>query len=135
MTDMLPSRRWRILVIDDDPSVLRGLMRLILAEGHLVDIELHGRTALERIAGGDSYDLILCDISLPDLDGPGLYEEVEGRWPHLVSRFIFMTGDATRHVEGRRAFFERTRVPVVLKPFGREDLLRAIRAVGSGDVE
>jgi CheY-like chemotaxis protein len=127
---MLPSARWRILVVDDDPSVLRGIQRLIFAEEHLAVTAPQGRIALELITGGD-YDLILCDINMPDFDGPSLYDEVERRWPHLAARFIFITGDANRHVEGRRAFFERTRVPVMLKPFGREDLLRAISTVSS----
>jgi DNA-binding response OmpR family regulator len=127
MQGMLPSTaRWRILVIDDDPGVRQALARLIAAEGHLATTMPNAGTALEAIAGGD-YDLIVCDVMLPDLDGPALYEAVKRRWPHLVARFVFMTGAPA---ESRRVFFRREGVPVILKPFGREELLAAARLVG-----
>lgn len=47
---------------------------------------------LQAIREG-SYDVILCDVRMPGLDGLGLYRELEQHYPHLLSRMIFLTGD------------------------------------------
>jgi CheY-like chemotaxis protein len=57
MAAMLPSSRLRILVVDDDRRVLRGLQRSIVSEGHLAVTAQEGRSALEMIAGGD-YEIL-----------------------------------------------------------------------------
>jgi CheY-like chemotaxis protein len=116
----LPAQ-WRILVIDDNGHVLRAVSRLIAAEGHLGFTATNGRVALEML-GQAEYELILCDIMMPELDGVAFYEEVEHRWPHLVSRIVFMSGDVEQQRYRRRAFFARTRVSVIPKPFGLHEL-------------
>jgi CheY-like chemotaxis protein len=123
---MTPPAPWRILVIDDDGHVLRAMSRLIAAEGHLGFTATNGGVALAMLAEAE-YDLILCDIMMPELDGVAFYEEVEQRWPHLVCRIVFMTGDLEQQQRYRRAFFARARVPVVPKPFGLHELAWAMR--------
>ncbi|MBI1958577.1 MAG: hypothetical protein HYS36_05035, partial [Candidatus Rokubacteria bacterium] len=58
---------------------------------------------------------ILSDIKMPELDGPGLYRELERRHPDLASRVIFLTGD--RLAPGTAEFLGRTGAPVLTKPF------------------
>jgi len=122
---MTPPVPWRILVIDDDGHVLRAMNRLIAAEGHRGFTATNGHVALAMLAEAE-YDFILCDIRMPELDGFAFYEEVEHRWPHLVGRIVFMSGDVEQQ-RYRRAFFARTRVPVVPKPFGPHELFSAMQ--------
>ena len=68
----------------------------------------NGAEGLAAVEMG-SYDVILCDMRMPHLDGPGFYRELERRHPHLVSRVIFLTGDVlSPEVE---AFFARVTCP------------------------
>jgi len=78
------------------------------------------REMLER----DRHDLIICDIRMPGLDGPGLYREVTRRWPAARPRFIFMTGDVLG-AETRR-FLEETGAPCLSKPFVLDDVRRIV---------
>ena len=115
----------RVLVVDDDAEMLSLLADLIAAEGHMADAAPNGKVALERLAAHE-YDLILCDIRMPELDGPGLYEELERRAPHLLGRFIFIAADAEGQRARLRRFLDRTGVPVIAKPFTRDAILRAL---------
>jgi two-component system NtrC family sensor kinase len=85
-----------------------------------------GIAALEKLAERP-YDVILSDLRMPELDGPGLYREVERRYPQFVSRFAFLTGDALG--DETRAFLEAVRVPHLGKPFSAEDVVRVLRHV------
>jgi two-component system NtrC family sensor kinase len=80
--------------------------------------------ALERLKAR-VYDLILSDLRMPELDGPGLYREAGRLDPALQRRFIFLTGD-TLSPEARE-FLEETRVPSLVKPFTVEDVRRIVR--------
>jgi len=85
------TRRALILVVDDEPLVA-GLMADVLAtEGHEVDMARNGREALEKIAAR-SYDLIVSDLRMPELDGVGLYRELERGRPTFLGRLLFVSG-------------------------------------------
>ena len=84
---------------------------------------LKGLAALEERA----YAVILCDMRMPDLDGPGFYRELERRHPHLVSRVIFLTGDVLS--PDAQAFFTQVDRPQVVKPFNAREIRRVIRQV------
>ena len=60
-----------MLVVDDEPRVREVLVTLISLDDHLVDTAGDGRDALDKIAAHE-YDVILCDLAMPELDGPGL---------------------------------------------------------------
>ena len=73
------------------------------------------------------YDVILSDLRMPELDGPGLYRELAGRHPKLLRRIIFLTGDSlSTQVQ---VFLQQTQVPSVDKPFTFEGLRRVIHQV------
>ena len=73
----------------------------------------------------DEYDLILSDVRMPTLDGPGLYREIERRHPRLLSRLVFVTGNA---LSGESAeFFERTGARYLRKPFVMAEIRRVIQ--------
>lgn len=119
-----PIRNKRILVVDDEPDVARVLEDVLSADGHQVEMAENGAVALDKLRAG-TYDLILSDLRMPKLDGPGLYQEVERRHPEILGRFIFLTGDTLgRETTG---FLERTGAPSLSKPFSPEEVRRLIQ--------
>ena len=82
--------------------------------------------ALDRLRER-TYDLILTDLRMPDLDGPSLYREVARCHPDLVRRVVFLTGDVLS--PEATAFLEQAGAPTVGKPFALEELRGAIQRV------
>jgi signal transduction histidine kinase/ActR/RegA family two-component response regulator len=115
-----------ILLIDDEASVQRALRRLLQRSGHDITTAANGQEGLAALEAR-SYEVILCDMRMPDLDGPGFYRELEQRHAHLVSRVIFLTGD-TLSPEAQ-AFFAQVDRPRLLKPFKAQDVRRVIQQV------
>jgi PAS domain S-box-containing protein len=116
-------RRRRVLVIDDDQLVARSLARLM---GDTHDVRVLTRPGeAAALVQTEPFDVVLCDVMMPGLDGPALY----ARLPEAVrARFIFITGGAfTAEAE---AFLAQQSNPVLRKPFDREQLLRLVDAVG-----
>ena len=114
-----------ILIVDDEPSVIRGLTRLLRRDGHTVDTAPNGRLALAMLQER-TYDLILSDLRMPELDGSGLYRALE-QSPELQQRFVFLTGDTVSHET--MAFFEQTGVRWLTKPFRAADVRRTIQQI------
>jgi CheY-like chemotaxis protein len=113
------TRRIRILVVDDEPLVARLIAETLEFEGYEVDTANNGREALEKIATG-SYDAILSDLRMPELDGVGLYREIERQQPALLQRLAFVSG--TMESPEYASLFEGSRAPVLSKPFAVTDL-------------
>ncbi len=113
--ETLPRRhRWgRILVVDDEPEVGQLLIDILERDGHRVDRASSGREALSRLSDGE-VDLILCDLRMPDLDGPALYRELAAQRPELLGRLVFMTGDTLGG--DMTGFLTETGVRVLEKP-------------------
>ena len=118
-----------ILVVDDEPAITRMLKNLLSADGHHVETAANGALALEKLRARP-YDLILSDIKMPELDGPGLYREVERRHPEARHRIIFLTGDALG--PQTKAFLEETGVPYLNKPVTVEEIRRMVQQAFSG---
>ena len=118
------TRRALILVVDDEPLVAGLMADVLVTEGHEVDIAKNGREALEKIAAR-SYDLIVSDLRMPELDGVGLYRELERRRPTLLGRLLFVSG--TTEPPEYASFLEATHAPVLSKPFRLEDLRRFVQ--------
>ena len=116
----------RILVVDDERLVLQLLGEMLGADHHTVDTVADGTQALEQLRRA-SYDLILSDVRMPYLDGPGLYRALERRRPELCRRFVLMTGDVLS--AEIQTFLEQTGVPGLSKPFDRSEVRRVIQLV------
>jgi two-component system NtrC family sensor kinase len=82
-----------ILVVDDEAVIATMLADMLSADGHVVHTAPNGRVALQKLTE-QRYDLVLSDVRMPELDGPGLWRELERTQPALLRRFIFLTGDA-----------------------------------------
>jgi PAS domain S-box-containing protein len=114
-TSLLPPARPRLLVIDDEPVLTRILQRGLAKEFDVVTVN-RGRDALAALAPGrEPFDLILCDLMMPEFSGQDVYEEVTRQSPELARRFVFMTGGA--FTPRSRQFLESVQAPVLDKPF------------------
>ena len=128
----------RVLVVEDHPDIADVLAHIVALDGHTVAIAPNGRVALEKL-GADDYDVILCDVNMPILDGPGLYEALERNRPDLLDRFVLVAELMLDPLAARvEDFVARTAVPIIGKPFNRVQLQRMIERVCAGrgeDVE
>jgi CheY-like chemotaxis protein len=102
----------RILVVDDDPLVLRSLAKLFNLE-HDVSAASSGSKALERIRSGETFDVILCDVLMPGMSGIELHAELERLNPKLADAVVFITGGGSREIE---EFLQRSGRPFMHKP-------------------
>ena len=89
---MAPHTPRSILVIDDEPSIVHALRRLLQRDGYVVETAGNGRYALAALQA-KRYDVILCDLHMPDVDGPAFYAILVRQYPALRHRVIFLTGD------------------------------------------
>jgi signal transduction histidine kinase/BarA-like signal transduction histidine kinase len=118
--------RRSVLVIDDDPLVARALARA-LSEGNEVEVVADAEHALARLARGELYDVVLCDLMMPGMTGMDLYAEILRRAPKLAARFVFMTGGA--FTPRARAFVETVVNPCLQKPIDMRRLRSIIARV------
>jgi len=108
---------------------MRELIEVTLKDaGHAVESVESGRAALERLAQ-HTYDLIVCDLHMPDRDGPAVYRAIARRPPPRPA-FLFVTG----YADGGpyEAFIRATQAPVMIKPFGIDVLREAVSRLLSG---
>lgn len=113
----------RILVVDDDVLFTRSLKRM-LAGAHHVDVAHSGIQAIERLEKDDDYDVVLCDLMMPEMDGVELFDAVVERWPDLVLRLVFLTGGAV--TPRAKDFVASIRNVLLDKPIDPDTLLTAI---------
>lgn len=114
----------RILVVDDDPTVLKSCRRILEPEGFEVHVVPSADEALEAMRQ-DDFALLLVDVKMPTRDGIYLMREVKKEWPDKP--IILMSGyDTTQTVQEATEMGAATFVP---KPFTPEELLHAMRKV------
>ena len=116
----------RILVVDDEVEVGSVMSELLRRDGHEVDTAVNGLEALARLRAR-SYDAVVSDIRMPQLDGVGLWTTVKRDDPALASRFVFFTGDTLSGATTE--FLERTGAPNIRKPVTLRDIRVALARV------
>lgn len=92
-SDRAHSRRGHVLVIDDEPFVADALAMFIVDE-HDVTVLNDAREAIARLSAGESYDVILCDIMMPEMTGIAFHQELTATLPEHAPRVVFITGGA-----------------------------------------
>jgi len=117
------ARGSRILVVEDEPTVARLIADVLGEDGHLVDTILDSRQGLD-LARARRYDLVICDLRMPYLDGRALYRQLAHDENPLQHRLIFVTGDtlAPRTVD----FLQKCGLPYLAKPFLVEELKEVV---------
>ncbi|MAQ14712.1 MAG: hypothetical protein CMN30_07935 [Sandaracinus sp.] len=101
-----------IVVIDDDPLVGRSIVRIL--RDWKAKHETDPRAVLQRIRGGEHFDVILCDLMMPTMSGREFCEALEAHDPTMLERVILVTGGAIS-IESEQ-FLARTSVEVIHKP-------------------
>jgi CheY-like chemotaxis protein len=120
-----PAHGARVLVVDDELLVGRAVAR-VLGPRHEVVVATSAREALALIEAGNVFDLVLCDLMMPGMDGMELYRAVEERAPDVADQFVFLTGGAFT-VEAE-TFLNTSRAERIIKPFDSASLRLLVAA-------
>jgi signal transduction histidine kinase len=124
----MPGGGNRVLVVDDEPLMLRAL-RYILGREYEVTYVRGALMAKDLLETGAQFDVILCDLMLEEMTGMALLRALEESHPDLARRMVFMTSGA--YTQQAREFVESNKRPIINKPFDREQLIAAISATGA----
>jgi CheY-like chemotaxis protein len=120
-------RRPRILVIDDEPLLGRTLS-FMLEENHDVVVVDGGEQALRTLNEDARFDLVLCDLDMPGVNGSTVHTQVARTHPELLARFVLMTGGAcSGWSEEFLASYSGARLE---KPFSVADVEQVLALVG-----
>jgi signal transduction histidine kinase len=119
-----PLSRKRILVVDDEPVVCFSLERLLSSEGDVVAVT-SAKEGLAHIERGERFDVILCDLMMPEMDAPAMHEALVKAAPGQAERMVFVTGGA--FTMRARDFLDRVPNPRLSKPFDVDALLQLVR--------
>jgi two-component system cell cycle sensor histidine kinase/response regulator CckA len=118
-----PPRRRTVLVVDDDERILKAYARVL---GTACDVLMasDGQEAIDLLSSGSNADALVTELSLPEVDGPSLYEWVCRERPELADRTVFVSAAATR--ERYREFLSTRRNKMLLKPVTANSLWTAL---------
>lgn len=108
------TKRFRVLFIDDEPSILRAYERTF-GRDHDIVIADGGHQALAISAQRHDFNLIVCDLLMPDVSGMEIYRRVREAHPELDGAFVFVTGGVTQ--KDAQAFLRTVGNQVLEKPF------------------
>jgi CheY-like chemotaxis protein len=120
----------RILVVDDDWLVVSALALMLRKAGYCADVARNGQEALDRVSAGD-YDLIICDIRMPVVDGRAFYSQLSNLRPGLSQRVVFCTGDVDN--PAIEHFLQVCGAPVIHKPFRLRTVLDVVSSALTQD--
>lgn len=116
----------KVLVVEDEPALAEAVSAALVDVGFKVDLARDGREALEKVKP-QGYDLVICDLSMPRVDGPTFYAAVAKTMPSLTSRIVFVTGEVVSTDTER--FLEESGCQWLGKPFRLAELLKVAREV------
>jgi CheY-like chemotaxis protein/two-component sensor histidine kinase len=117
-------RSGRVLIIDDD-VLLGSALRRMLTPKHEVTVLTNGREALQRLEQGTRFDVIFCDLMMPEITGMELHTEIARRTPQQAGRIVFMTGGA--FTPNARDFLDSVKNQRIDKPFDVATIRRVVR--------
>src|SRR5216684_4084802 len=120
--------RPHILVIDDEPEFREAIAQALTLDGYDVETALDGREGATLVCR-HPYDLIFCDLRMPEMDGRGLYQEIQRRCPRVLKHLVFVT--ALARSPDYAPFLHQTGMQVLPKPFTIHQLRAVVaRMVG-----
>ena len=121
-----PPRSADILVIEDEPALRSVFVEVLTLHGHRTVAAATGHAAVESLAR-DSYDVVILDLRLPDIDGKAVWQWITRHRPALAGRVVFMTGDTLS--PGSHRFLKEAGRPVLPKPVAMDQLHRMVDTV------
>jgi DNA-binding response OmpR family regulator len=113
-----------VLLVEDERALAFAVSEALTDAGLAVDHAGDGEEALARVRQ-NTYDLVICDLKMPRVDGMALYRAIAAASPVLARRVIFVTGDVAAADAER--FLEESGCRWLAKPFRLGDLLRSVR--------
>ncbi|WP_168166112.1 hybrid sensor histidine kinase/response regulator [Bosea sp. PAMC 26642] len=123
--------RRHVLVIDDETDIAELLSDMAGSLGFDVSVAGSGQAAKALLEQGDlPLSAILCDIRMPNGDGPAFYDWLRETRPELATRIGFVTGDTLGPAAGR--FLARSGCPMIEKPFTPDDIARILTSLTAG---
>jgi CheY-like chemotaxis protein len=117
-------RRGRVLVIDDDPMVAAAVRRTLSPDHEIVTKNLT-EEALGLLRQGERFDVILCDVMMPNMTGVDFWRELERFAPEETKRIVFLTGGA--FAAQARQFLDSVPNLHIDKPFVPDELRAIVR--------
>lgn len=118
--------RARVLVIDDEAVVLRAFRR-ILEPPHEVVLAQGGAAGIQVLERDRGFDVVLCDLSMPGVDGTQVFRFLERADPRLLQRLVFSTGGA--FTDAAQQFLRNLENDIVEKPLSPGELRQAVDRV------
>jgi two-component system, NtrC family, sensor kinase len=118
--------RATVLVIDDEPFILKAISNILSAD-YDVTCEPSSAAALDRFRKGERFDLVLCDLMMPNVTGIDVYDALLEIAPKQARAMLFLTGGA--FTARTQAFVERMPHSMIEKPFSHATLLARVREV------
>ncbi|HEY6079312.1 MAG TPA: PAS domain S-box protein [Polyangiaceae bacterium] len=115
----------RILIVDDEPAILRALTRVL--QGYQVTRALSGKEALTQIEQSGPFDVVFCDVMMPELSGIDVYERARQVCPGQEQRIVFITGGAFTEQAAR--FIDGVDNPKLGKPFDAGEVRAIVKAL------
>jgi CheY-like chemotaxis protein len=119
------ARRGRVLVVDDEPMVALAVRRTLEAQ-HDVSVASRAQDALEMLRAGQRFDVILCDVMMPNVTGIDFFNELRALAPSEIEKIVFLTGGA--FASQARQFLEEVPNTRLDKPFTPDELRKLVRA-------
>jgi two-component system NtrC family sensor kinase len=120
-----PVEKRRALIVDDEVEIGVLIAETLRNANYQCDVARSGREAQAKIAArAGAYDAVVCDLRMPDIDGPALFDWMGRHHPALTERTLFVTGDALGPAAGR--FLAQCHRPVLEKPFAPADIVRLV---------
>jgi CheY-like chemotaxis protein len=113
-----------VLVVDDDPMFAKLLEDILTSDGYRATSAANGVEALALLTN-QAFDLVMIDIRMPELDGPGFYRELERRNPDQARRVMFMTGGAVGAETAE--LLATVRTPVLRKPLDVKEIRATVQ--------
>jgi two-component system NtrC family sensor kinase len=113
-----------ILVVEDEARLASAVIDALRDAGYIVQHAADGEEALEKVQA-EPFDLVICDLKMPRVDGMAFYRMLSAAVPTLSKRVIFVTGDVAG--TDAESFLEESGCRWLAKPFRLGDLLRAVR--------
>ena len=115
----------RVLIVDDEPAICRALQIALGRAGMEGSIAESGDAALAKLRS-EQFDVMICDLRMPDLRGDVLFELASAIQPQLRHRTLFTTGDITDRAE---RLIDACKCPMLRKPFELNDVVDTVRAM------
>jgi len=114
------------LLVEDEQALATAVAAALTDADFKVDLACDGKEALKLVHKAN-YDLVICDLKMPRLDGAGFYKAVAKIRPSLLKHIVFVTGDVID--KKAKTFLNETGAPWLAKPFHLADLLQVAREV------